>query len=250
MALPGEETVELRIVEAAEAELFVDEADLDDVLVRTIHRVEHHGQGRSRVTYRMEISGPAADVAGPQLGPAISADFPELLAALVARAEAAVAAGAASRCMTRAATPLEPNESPGFLLWHATLRWQRGIVEALAPLDLTHVQFVLLASAWWLNQHGGPPNQVALAAHAGTDVKMTSQVVRTLERKRLIEREVDAADTRARRILVTSRGAALAPQAIAVVEEVDTRFFADVPERETLAFLRRLLDSSNPTRGT
>jgi hypothetical protein len=36
----------------------------------------------------MEISGPAADTLGPQLGPAISGDFPETLAALVARAEA------------------------------------------------------------------------------------------------------------------------------------------------------------------
>jgi DNA-binding MarR family transcriptional regulator len=127
------------------------------------------------------------------------------------------------------------------LLWHATLRWQRGIAQALAPLDLTHVQFVLLASTWWLNEHGDPPNQVAVATQAGTDVKMTSQVLRTLERKSLIEREVDAADTRARRVRVTERGAALAPRAIAVVEEVDARFFADIPERETLRFLRRLV---------
>src|SRR5436309_3010936 len=129
---------------------------------------------------------------------------------------------------------LERNDSPGFLIWHATLRWQRGIAGALAPLDLTHVQFVLLASAWWLNERADPPNQVAVATQAGTDVKMTSQVLRTLERKGLIEREVDAADTRARRVLVTQRGAALAPRAIAVVEEVDARFFADIPERETL----------------
>ena len=143
--------------------------------------------------------------------------------------------------MTRGTTPLEPSDSPGFLLWHATLRWQRGIAQALAPLDLTHVQFVLLASTWWLNEHGDPPNQVAVATQAGTDVKMTSQVLRTLERKSLIEREVDAADTRARRVRVTERGAALAPRAIAVVEEVDARFFADIPERETLRFLRRIV---------
>ncbi|WP_244312125.1 hypothetical protein [Streptomyces griseofuscus] len=37
---------------------------------------------------------------------------------------------------------LSPGDSPGFLLWHATLRWQRDIATALAPLDLTHVQFV------------------------------------------------------------------------------------------------------------
>ena len=38
------------------------------------------------------------------------------------------------------------------------------------------------------------------------------------------------------------RGAALAPRAIAVVEEVDARFFADIPERDTLRFLRRLVN--------
>jgi DNA-binding MarR family transcriptional regulator len=137
--------------------------------------------------------------------------------------------------------PLHPNDSPGFLLWHATLRWQRGIAQALAPLDLTHVQFVLLACTWWLNEQGERPTQIALAAQAGTDIKMTSQVVRSLERKGLIEREVDAADTRARRLHVTKRGTQLAPRAIAIVEQVDSEFFAGVPERQTLSFLRRLV---------
>jgi uncharacterized protein YndB with AHSA1/START domain len=84
----GQEAIELRIAKAVEPVLFVDEATLDDVVIRTTHRVERVGDGRSRVTYRMEINGPAADTLGPQLGPAISADFPETLAALVARAEA------------------------------------------------------------------------------------------------------------------------------------------------------------------
>lgn len=84
----GEEAVDLRISEAVEPERFVDEADLGDVIVRTDHRVERLGSGRTRVTYRMEITGPAADTLGPQLGPQISADFPQTLSALVARAEA------------------------------------------------------------------------------------------------------------------------------------------------------------------
>jgi polyketide cyclase/dehydrase/lipid transport protein len=84
----GKEAIELRIAEAREPELFVDEADLGDIIVRTTHRVERLGDERSRMTYRMEITGPAADTLGPQLGPAISADFPDTLAALVARAEA------------------------------------------------------------------------------------------------------------------------------------------------------------------
>jgi DNA-binding MarR family transcriptional regulator len=136
--------------------------------------------------------------------------------------------------------PLHPNDSPGFLLWHATLRWQRGVAQALAPLDLTHVQFVLLACTWWLNEQGERPSQVALAAQAGTDIKMTSQVLRSLERKGLVEREVDSADARARRLRVTRQGARLAPRAIAIVEQVDSHFFADVPKRGALRFLRRL----------
>jgi DNA-binding MarR family transcriptional regulator len=135
---------------------------------------------------------------------------------------------------------LHPSESPGFLLWHATLRWQRSVAAALAPLDLTHVQFVLLACSWWLNEQGEHPSQVRLAAQAGTDIKMTSQVLKTLEEKGLVEREVDPADTRARRLRVTRRGTRLAPRAIAVVERVDAEFFSESPPADAVDLLGRL----------
>src|SRR5437870_4772744 len=81
------ETVELRIADAVRPDRFVDEADLGAVLVRTSHQVEPMDRGRVRVVYRMEISGPQADDIGSELGPQISGDFPETLAALVERAE-------------------------------------------------------------------------------------------------------------------------------------------------------------------
>jgi hypothetical protein len=59
-----------------------------DVLIRTLHRIDPLDDGRCRVTYRMEITGPAADSVGPELGPEISGDFPETLAALVEMAVA------------------------------------------------------------------------------------------------------------------------------------------------------------------
>jgi len=83
----GQDPIELRVAEASEPEAFVDQADLGDVVVRTIHRLEPLEGGRVRVTYRMEITGPGADTLGPQIGPEISADFPQVLAALVERAE-------------------------------------------------------------------------------------------------------------------------------------------------------------------
>lgn len=137
--------------------------------------------------------------------------------------------------------PLDPEESPGFLLWHVTLRWQREIAAALAPLGLTHVQFVLLATTWWLNSRGEDPNQLSVARQADTDVKMTSEVLRKLEAKGLVARTVDAADTRARRIRITERGGELAARAVTTVEGVDAAFFRATPDPAALLAMLRPL---------
>jgi uncharacterized membrane protein len=84
----GQEPIELRLAETVEPQLFVDQAELGEIVVRTIHRIERLDGERARVVYRMEITGPAADTLGPQIGPEISGDFPQTLAALVERAEA------------------------------------------------------------------------------------------------------------------------------------------------------------------
>ena len=131
----------------------------------------------------------------------------------------------------------DPGDSPGFLLWRVTRRWQRELTAALKPLDLTHVQFVLLASTWWLDQ----PTQRELADQAGTDPMMTSQVVRTLEKRGLVERRPDPDDARARRLSVTRRGRTLAQRAIKVVEEADRAFFAPADAGQLTETLRTLV---------
>jgi DNA-binding MarR family transcriptional regulator len=141
--------------------------------------------------------------------------------------------------------PEGPAASPGFLLWHVTHAWQRAVAAALAPMELTHVQFVLLACVWWLEEQGCTPNQLQLARQAGTDVKMTSQVLRKLEAKGLIERTVDPADTRARRLRPTHDGAGLARRAVVAVEDVDARFFGGDADAVT-AVLQRLVAASDP----
>lgn len=139
-----------------------------------------------------------------------------------------------------------PAASPGFLLWRTTLSWQRSITAALRPLELTHVQFVLLASTWWLATHDiddGLPSQRQVADHAAADVMMSSQVLRALERRGLLIRGPDPADARVKRLDVTAGGAALAQRAVAVVEAADAAFFgrSTDPER-LLAVLRELAE--------
>jgi DNA-binding MarR family transcriptional regulator len=138
--------------------------------------------------------------------------------------------------------PGGPAESPGFLLWHVTHTWQRAVTTALAPLDLTHVQFVLLACTWWLTNEGHTPNQQALATQAGTDIKMTSQVLKTLENKGLLTRAPSPTDARAKTLKPTAAGIKLAQQAITAVEAVDTEFFSPVPTASLTKLLSRLTD--------
>ncbi len=134
-----------------------------------------------------------------------------------------------------------PAQSPGFLLWQVTNRWQRTLIAALKPLGLTHVQFVLLASVWWLARAGGePPTQREVAEHAATDPMMTSQVLRALEARGLITRAHDPRDARARRVEPTLTGTRLAEQAIAVVEAADRAFFAEAEPDALMRTLRAL----------
>lgn len=137
-------------------------------------------------------------------------------------------------------------DSPGFLLWHATLRWQRAMRAALAPHGLTHVQFVLLASAWWLGEQGEQPAQRRLAEHAGTDAMMTSQVVRALERQGLVGRLRDPGDARTVRVTVTPAGRERLQGALAHVEAADVEFFAPVCDPALVPRLRTLAGRGAP----
>ncbi|MDQ2707637.1 MAG: polyketide cyclase [Actinomycetota bacterium] len=83
----GQDPVRLRLSEVREPALFVDEAEFDGLVLRTVHRLERLDERRHLVTYRMEITGAAADEVGPRIGPAVTADWPATMAALVARAE-------------------------------------------------------------------------------------------------------------------------------------------------------------------
>lgn len=122
-------------------------------------------------------------------------------------------------------------DSPGFLLWQLTNLWQQRIRSALAPLGITHVQFVLLASVDWLEQAGTVVTQAALARHAHTDIMMTSQVVRTLEEKGLLTRTTHPTDTRAKVVSLTTAGRQVAQRAIHVIETVDEQFFQGLGEQ-------------------
>ena len=144
---------------------------------------------------------------------------------------------------------LEPQSSPGLLLWHLSMAWQSKQRSALALHDLTHVQFVLLALL--VHAENAPLSQAELARRASLDPMMTSQVARALEAKGLVNRASSSSDGRALQVSATGEGAQVANRAVKDVEQVDREFFAplggDVGQFSGLAKL--LIDALAQGRG-
>ncbi|PIF30532.1 MarR family transcriptional regulator [Flavobacterium sp. 9] len=117
-------------------------------------------------------------------------------------------------------------ESSGFLLWQVTNLWQREIKKALEEHNITHSQFVLMASIHWLTLHKQEVTQVILSAHTKIDPMTTSTVLRTLQQKSFITRQEHATDTRAKVVVLTDLGKEIIKKAILTVEDFDRKFFS------------------------
>lgn len=123
-------------------------------------------------------------------------------------------------------------DSTGLLLWQVTSLWQREIKRALEKFGLTHSQFVLMASIHWLNLQKMDVTQILLSSHTKIDPMTTSQVLRTLQKKGLLQRQEHATDTRAKTVSLTENGTKMVKQAVKVVEAFDNEFFSPLGERQ------------------
>jgi uncharacterized protein YndB with AHSA1/START domain len=82
----GQDPITSVIVQADENEVYADQTEFAGVTLRFSHTLVPLETGGTRVVHRLNITGPAADQVGSELGPMITEDFPEAMAALLARA--------------------------------------------------------------------------------------------------------------------------------------------------------------------
>lgn len=120
-----------------------------------------------------------------------------------------------------------PETSPGFLLWRVSTRWRRAIEEVLKSVDLTHPQFVVLATIGWLTREGDNVTQVEIGRQACLDPNTTSQILRGLEDKKLIKRK-RSEDDRSKHATLTAQGARRLEKALPLVEKADAEFFSPI----------------------
>jgi DNA-binding MarR family transcriptional regulator len=134
------------------------------------------------------------------------------------------------------------HESPGYQLWLVSNRWQRFIRRVLQPLDLTYVQYTILAAVLRLGQHESNVTQAMVCRHADMDPNMSSEVVRSLEAKGLLRRTPHPDDGRAATLRITCAGKELAWAAQQEIAPLIESFFAPLGEDrpELLRMLKRL----------
>ncbi|WP_349863171.1 polyketide cyclase [Leifsonia sp. WHRI 6310E] len=73
------------IVDLVEGATYADRTEFGDIVLTFRHDLADTPDG-TRVTHSLQITGPGADTVGPELGPQISGDFPESMAALLEQA--------------------------------------------------------------------------------------------------------------------------------------------------------------------
>jgi len=134
--------------------------------------------------------------------------------------------------MNPEADPEKLEDNLGFLLWHTTMLWNRQLNRALDEIDLTHTQFAILSALISLLKESDTVTQKAIAERSNTDTMMVSKVLRTLEKKGLLERRQHETDTRAKCVFLTLKGTDTFQNAFRIASAANQEFFRQLSDED------------------
>ena len=121
-------------------------------------------------------------------------------------------------------------------------KWHSMIKKELKKMNLTHPQFVVLASLAYLSQDSNEVTQVMISKLSGIDVMTVSQILNLLEKNDFVKRKEHSRDTRAKAVILNKKGEEVLQKAVPLVEQIDEIFFEklDTDEKQFKHFLARL----------
>lgn len=141
-----------------------------------------------------------------------------------------------------------PEDSPGFLLWQVTMVWQRKIKKALEEHDISHAQFVIMATLLWFEAHNFETTQILIVNWTKLDKMTVSKSLKKLALFGLVNRIEHETDTRAKNVSLTHKGRELVYKLVPIVEKIDNEFFGEVSASEQcrlIQTLKRLADADS-----
>lgn len=136
-----------------------------------------------------------------------------------------------------------PEDSPGFLLWQTTTTWQRLIKKALEPHNISHAQFVIMATLLWFKAHHYDTTQILIVNWTKLDKMTVSKSLKKLSTQGLINRIEHETDTRAKSVSLTEKGELLVYKLVPVVEKLDKAFFgktSSIQQKTLISILKKL----------
>ena len=121
-------------------------------------------------------------------------------------------------------------------------KWHSMIKKELKKMNLTHPQFVVLASLAYLSQDSNEVTQVMISKLSGIDVMTVSQILNLLEKNDFVKRKEHSRDTRAKAVILNKKAEEVLQKAVPLVEQIDEIFFEklDTDEEQFKHFLARL----------
>jgi DNA-binding MarR family transcriptional regulator len=133
-----------------------------------------------------------------------------------------------------------PEDSPGFLLWQTTMIWQRQIKKALEPYDISHAQFVIMATLLWFDAHDYDTTQVSIVMQTKLDKMTVSKSLKRLVSLGFVDRIEHQSDTRAKNVTLTDKGKEMVGTLVPIVEGVDAKFFDRVSKADQQQLIKIL----------
>jgi DNA-binding MarR family transcriptional regulator len=130
----------------------------------------------------------------------------------------------------------------GYTLLHAAQAWRTEATAVLKPHGLTVPQFLVVMALFRQARHEWAPlTQAEVGTRLGMDANTTSQIVRGLERRDLVQRARHAEDARAMALTLTESGLETARTASADARRLNDTYFS-VVSAEQLAALGQTLE--------
>lgn len=142
----------------------------------------------------------------------------------------------------------KPEDSPGFLLWQTTMVWQRQIKKALEPHQISHAQFVIMATLMWFEAHKYDTTQIVIINQTKLDKMTVSKSLKKLVALGFVRRMEHESDTRAKSVTLTDKGKEIVCTLVSIVEEIDVRFFGSATkpeEQQLIKILVKLIRGAN-----
>ena len=131
-----------------------------------------------------------------------------------------------------------PDDYSGFLMLQVSSLWKEVQEQILKKHHgITHIQYVVLASIYWLLLHGKKEvTQIILSKHTKIAPMTISQTFKVLEKKGYVYRQTHSSDVRAKSVFLTPKGEELIRRAAPDITVADDRFFSSLKGEDIKKF--------------